>query len=606
MALYAVVSPTGLVTNIIVWDAVSELDVSPNILVAADKNAQIGGIYQGGVFNPATLLPVPTDVFLRRLPGVFNVKSFGAIGDGDFHPLSQRFGSLAEARVFYPLAATLSEEIDYNAIKSAITAAIATVGGTIHIPLGHYNMNNIANPRCFLQIPECDFHQNIAAPQVNIKGDGWRASILKWMTDSGINGSDFAISCGNPTASVANGLGRYGNNFYEGYFEDFSIIGPKYSFTVGVKDRNLSGLAWGPRRHMRRVGCHGFYAGIDIVGDWATIEDCSFTFNYYGGKWPIRSNSLYGDVDFYNCFFTSSAMAAIAVSSGSYLQSDFYDCYVGGAPYGIMMEGSATADATIAANFYSCQYEFLGNAAIFDENSLGGGTRHLVILNSSFRNCPFLMGSLTKWTGGGRGNTALITVKQLQNVLFDSPNDLPAGADTSSDFPTRCSINANIAVGVKIEGNLSWITNDGFGPTVHFAIVTSTTTMEFVDHVAAWAGRLLQMHPSSTASRGMMLEFTSASVPTSSALSTRPMVGVAMHDATNSQKVIVATRGCRVPILNDVTNPAVGNSFCKKGPTGAVVLATSMDDGFFVGLTENTAPPYILVTLSGKYIMGLL
>lgn len=534
----------------------------------------------------------------------YNVKAYGAIGDGITHPLSQSFGSLALAQASYPNATALTEEIDYHAIRKSIDVAAAAGGGTVLLPKGRYMMNNAASPACFLRIPEATYRVSESAQQVNLKGEGWRNSVLKWPTDYGTNGSNFAICCGDPTGTKANGLGRWGGNYYEGYFEDLAFEGPVPSFTVGVNNRNLSGIGWGSRRNMTRVGCNGFYAGIDIVGDWASIKSCYFTYNYYGAYFPSKSNSLYGDVDFYKCLFTSAAMAAIAIGNGGYIQSEFLGCYIGGAPYGIMQEAGSTSDTLVFGRFVDCQFEFLGNAAIFDENVLAGGTRHLTLITSSFENCPFFYSDTTKLNTSNRGRVALIVCKTIQDVRFVQMNELPPGTETITDVTQASVMNSTTATGVHVEGNLSWIVND-ITTTVPFWVGTSSASFTFEDKVAAWAGRLVRMHPSNTCTRGMMLEFTSAAIPTSSAASTRPMIGVALHDATNSETVVVATRGCRVPILNDGTNPATANSFCKKGPAGAVVTATGMDDGFFVGLTENTAAPYILVTLGGKYMTGM-
>lgn len=49
---------------------------------------------------------------------------FGAIGDGLYHPLSERFNSLAEAQAVYPFVSSLSQSIDYAAIQVGVNTAI--------------------------------------------------------------------------------------------------------------------------------------------------------------------------------------------------------------------------------------------------------------------------------------------------------------------------------------------------------------------------------------------------------------------------------------------------------------------------------------------------
>ena len=66
MALYAVVSPSTTVTNLVSWDGVSTYNVSPNTLVLAtgQPNAQVGGTYVGGVFTaPAAPAPAQGIIF---------------------------------------------------------------------------------------------------------------------------------------------------------------------------------------------------------------------------------------------------------------------------------------------------------------------------------------------------------------------------------------------------------------------------------------------------------------------------------------------------------------------------------------------------------------
>jgi hypothetical protein len=66
MSLYAVVSPSGSVLNLVTWDGQTTYNVAPNTLVAAtgQPNAEIGGTYLNGVFTaPAPAAPmVPVSV----------------------------------------------------------------------------------------------------------------------------------------------------------------------------------------------------------------------------------------------------------------------------------------------------------------------------------------------------------------------------------------------------------------------------------------------------------------------------------------------------------------------------------------------------------------
>ncbi|WP_216075103.1 hypothetical protein, partial [Acinetobacter baumannii] len=51
-----------------------------------------------------------------------NVKDYGAIADGAYHPLSERFATLADAQVVYPHATALTDSIDWAACQAALNS----------------------------------------------------------------------------------------------------------------------------------------------------------------------------------------------------------------------------------------------------------------------------------------------------------------------------------------------------------------------------------------------------------------------------------------------------------------------------------------------------
>ncbi len=70
---------------------------------------------------------------LSKLRDIVSVKDFGAIGDGNSHPLSSRFASLTEAKAVYPFATALTNEIDWAAFQAAVNAATG-----VTVPAGTY------------------------------------------------------------------------------------------------------------------------------------------------------------------------------------------------------------------------------------------------------------------------------------------------------------------------------------------------------------------------------------------------------------------------------------------------------------------------------------
>lgn len=75
----------------------------------------------------------------RKAPAI-SVKSFGAIGDGLDHPLSEIFSTLIEAQAKYPFVTSLDQTQDYAGIQSAINAA-KQINSSVFIPSGSYVIN---------------------------------------------------------------------------------------------------------------------------------------------------------------------------------------------------------------------------------------------------------------------------------------------------------------------------------------------------------------------------------------------------------------------------------------------------------------------------------
>lgn len=67
---------------------------------------------------------------------VVSVKDFGAIGDGQLHPLSERFTSLDLAKIVYPFVTSLDQSIDWAATQAALDT-----GKDVYIPAGVYVCN---------------------------------------------------------------------------------------------------------------------------------------------------------------------------------------------------------------------------------------------------------------------------------------------------------------------------------------------------------------------------------------------------------------------------------------------------------------------------------
>lgn len=97
-----------------------------------------GGAGAAALIGPSCANPAPTVPLAQ--PGA-SPRSFGAIGDGAFHPLSSRFKTLHEARTVYPFAERLDQSLDWAGIQAAIDSVEASAG-TVTIPIGHFVISN--------------------------------------------------------------------------------------------------------------------------------------------------------------------------------------------------------------------------------------------------------------------------------------------------------------------------------------------------------------------------------------------------------------------------------------------------------------------------------
>lgn len=82
-------------------------------------------------------------VFYERTSVEVTPDTFGAIGDGVHHPLSERFATLQLAQVYYPFATSLTDSIDRISAQKAINFLKAGGGGTLKINSNKtYNLNS--------------------------------------------------------------------------------------------------------------------------------------------------------------------------------------------------------------------------------------------------------------------------------------------------------------------------------------------------------------------------------------------------------------------------------------------------------------------------------
>ena len=346
---------------------------------------------------------------LRFGERVFNVKDFGAVGDGLAHPLSGFFPSLAAAQAVYPRATALTESIEWHAHQLAIDTATTAGGGIIYSPAGTYIMSAAtATAPNSLKFP-LRIDNATAAPgpnnaQVHWMGDGDIITQLQWTVDMGSSpGTAYAVMCGQQAGDPINQQtdSRYWANngaTSAAWFRDLCLVGPAIgNSTIGAVGCNVSGICWAAHRMLTNVRVSGFYAGLDIVGDHTAFRHVQVDRCYYG--WYINQNSpyLYGDLatdgkcSIGNCrmacvgFAYGGAMGTWQISGRMFMGTSPFCFFKEATPASHPVTPAGTFLAGIA--FDALFVEALGNAFIWDDNQRANGNTNATTLDRCvFRN----------------------------------------------------------------------------------------------------------------------------------------------------------------------------------------------------------------------------
>jgi hypothetical protein len=199
--------------------------------------------------------------------GRFNVRDYGAIGDGASHPLSDHYGTLAAAQRFYPPATSLSDEVDWAALQTAVNAATAAGGGRIHVP-------------------HASAGYEIGSKTVTIGGSGVVFEAEDGGTYLRYSGTDYALSfsitgakqlhrcgtvllgvvCSNPAGSALYAKSPYGFFIDHGYFENAhgGTTGAGITVDAGMTSRGNGYFA--THNVVYHTRCNGFLKGILFKG----------------------------------------------------------------------------------------------------------------------------------------------------------------------------------------------------------------------------------------------------------------------------------------------------------------------------------------------------
>ena len=298
----------------------------------------------------SALVTVSTSNTIERLSKRFDVRLFGAIGDGQPHPLSSRFGSLVDARRIFPHAETLADTLDWCAIQGAVNEAKAARGGQVYVPAGTYVMGSRT-----LLMPDSPQGED-ADDAVVLAGDGARNTVLRWSAD--IESRAWAVRLGKR------------HSYSRVVLRDLHLKGPAASSVRGRPPCRLSGVACSSGWRLERVNVDHFYADVGIWDDHTVHIDCEYGRGSFYGLYFDEGSIDFGDHLFFHCNIGGTLKACVAVSPTNQVEHClFVDCHMGWSPYVFYRErGKPTRAFITNTRIIKTQAESVGNAWVWGEN----------------------------------------------------------------------------------------------------------------------------------------------------------------------------------------------------------------------------------------------
>lgn len=393
-----------------------------------------------GRLDPSVNDPKREAVFARS----YDVLKFGAIWDGDSHPLSQRFRTLADARAVYPHAVALTDEIDWAATQAAINAVVLEwanghgeandrLGAVVALPGGVGRLNRE------LTLPYRPYYAIPSRASVSLRGQGRGSTVLMFKDNAApIAGEsrDRRFALRFREASVANGRAVWSekrvddDEMADVELSGFMLKGPgcftgfpapksedefvaKYGFrpadwTVAYNPRNpaigqlfetYSGIELPDRTVMRDVMITGFHKGIVWHGGQRLMENCLVE-NCYYALYFERNLAHHGDQILLRSSF-SGRFACVGMTPGAGVFLSANTCFFGGSPFVFYKEQTPAFTAAAAARtahgthwdfllagskLEYCQFEKVGNTILAEGNPV----RQHIVQDVTIEHCTFV------------------------------------------------------------------------------------------------------------------------------------------------------------------------------------------------------------------------
>ena len=586
----------------------------------------VSGIYTDLVVGAVKSVNSQTGTVVLPTASQFNIKDYGAVGDGLSHPgcaylgISNLSGLQAYKNGVYKFATSCTNQIDWLALSSAIRAAAASSGGgTIFAPSGVYMLDQ---PVTFPVGVNDSYYQT--GGSVSLNGEDVSNTFFEPVTDFGSGSALF--SCGVTSANASNGLGRYGfQGMCYSHLANFTLrnslitsLNPGAPPMIGNNPVQMDGLVWGARMALYRVRVEGFRAGINAVGDHTTWEQVSAQANQWGVYMAPTSQFLYGDLRWSECSFNGNTIAGIYIDKDSTLNVLATKLYVGYQPYAFLgMPGTPDSYAAgLASNmitdstFFDLQGENLGNGLIVDDNATSSdgadkGAKLRALENVHIDNLYCSWDVSKRMSGNGRGNFAWIDVQYANGLFLTALHSAAMPAATGMLSAIRLGSLGFVSGGVEISGEVSnWINQYaslGLELVSGMSIWDSHPLFVRFTQPGVWEGGLYAFTSSTTnpISSGALLESVGGA-QVQLAGGSKPVMGINVQNWITSPAgkfTVYADRGKYISV--NTAGPVNSGQLLKAAPGGKAVPAANVADGFTVGqaLNSGTTQTYAMLML---------
>jgi hypothetical protein len=525
---------------------------------------------------------------LATVDSLYDVKNYGAIGDGSSHALSTVYGSLGAAQAVYPHATALTDQIDWCAIQAAINAASATTrGGTVYLPAGRYRTNQE------IVLPTGNLGDWTPGKQVNIQGAAEGASQIILTTDLGAG--KYAITVSTRATDPNNTLTSFGE------IADLTLVGPTANgITLGTAPCSMNGIGVVSGRRLKRVHIHFFNYGVSIRGDHTQFQEVISEYCYYAFYWDKPDVVLWGDFLFNKCASGLNAKACMAVHpEASILGVVFDQCFFGTSPYMIWKEGGGSSAVILyECMFRHCYFEGWGNGIVDSDQSGNYGN----ITRTVFDALMISRNSTYKIVAEDR--SAVIRCSSLTDVTFmnfRNPSTAVPGDDAwfrTGDGLTRVLFqDCEEVIDACVTASTPFLHADA----ATGSSISTPLQFELVEP-GRWRGKMASVPASTALTRYTVLEYNTSSgvsneVQAGTTDLTKPTAGIAMTGLSSvaaRAMIPIATSGQRVSVVGAVGN----NSMFKRAAAGAIASTTTRSDA--IGIAHYTSGGTSVCTVFGN------